>query len=250
MTFEAIIAAGPLLEFLEPVDALVDECKIHVDEDGLAIAAVDPANVGIVDTDLDAAAFESYEAEAGTIGVNLDRLTDVVGFRSDDTLVQLELDEATRKLDVTVGVLDYTLALIDPGSIRQEPEIPDLDLPLRARLRGEDVATMVEAADMVSDHVALGGELEERSLYSDAEGDTDDATVSFDHHDLLDIQAADAHSLFSLDYLKDMSGAVPDDAEVTLRLGEEYPCRLDYATVEGHANVTFQLAPRVQTEGS
>jgi proliferating cell nuclear antigen len=242
VTFTAIVQAETFQDWLAPVAALVKECTIHIGETGLAITAVDPANMAIVDTNLDADAFESYDADVGTIGVNLDRLDDVVGFGSSGQLVQLELDEATRTLEVTVGVLDYTLALIDPGSIRQEPELPDLDLPLRAVLQGEDVATMVDAADMVSDHVALGGG---DTLYADAQGDTDDATVSYDHVDLIEFEAADVESIFSLDYCKDMSGAIPHDAEVTLRLGDSQPMWMRYTIAESRATVRYQLAPRI-----
>jgi proliferating cell nuclear antigen len=249
VTFTSIVQAETFQDWLEPVAALVDECKIAIGDSGLAISAVDPANVGCVDTNLDADAFESYEANVGEIGVNLDRLSDVVGFGSSGQLVQLELDRGTGKLHVTVGVLDYTLALIDPDTIRQEPELPELGLPLRAVLQGDDLSTMVEAADMVADHVALGGDLEDRALYSDAQGDTDDATVTYAQADLIDYEGADVHSLFSLDYLKDMSGAIPDDAEVTIRLGDSMPARMDYALAEGRASVRYQLAPRIK-EGS
>jgi proliferating cell nuclear antigen len=224
VTFTAIVQAETFRDWLAPVAALVKECTIHIGETGLAITAVDPANIAIVDTNLDADAFESYDADVGTIGVTLDRLEDVVGFGSSGQLVQLELDEATRTLEVTVGVLDYTLALIDPASIRQEPELPDLDLPLRAVLQGEDVATMVEAADMVSDHVALGGDGD--TLYADAEGDSDDTTVSYDHVDLIEFEAADVDSIFSLDYCKDMSGAVIVEATDSLVEEIEEECSL------------------------
>ena len=43
-----------LSDFLKPVSALVDECKLHLNVDGLRIAAVDPANVAMVDATLDA----------------------------------------------------------------------------------------------------------------------------------------------------------------------------------------------------
>jgi len=53
-----IINATTLQETLDTVGALVDECKIHLDEDGIRIRAVDPANVGMVDVTLDASALE------------------------------------------------------------------------------------------------------------------------------------------------------------------------------------------------
>jgi len=103
--FSAIIAADVLETTIDAVSCLVDECKIHLDPDGLTIRAVDPANVGMVALGLDAAAFESYAAGGGTIGVDLERLSDVVGMGNAGDLVRLELDEDTRKLHIEVGGL-------------------------------------------------------------------------------------------------------------------------------------------------
>jgi len=89
-------------------------------------------------------------------------------------LIQLELDEETRKLHIQIDGLEYTLALIDPDSIRQEPDIPDLDLPAEVVLEGKDVNRSVTAADMVSDHIALGVDKTDEFFYANAEGDTDD----------------------------------------------------------------------------
>lgn len=77
--FKAIVSAETLTSALDSISVLVDECKIHLEEDGLEIRAVDPANVGMVDLSLDAAAFESYEADGGLIGVDLSRLEDIAG---------------------------------------------------------------------------------------------------------------------------------------------------------------------------
>ena len=58
--FNAIVSADTLQAALDSVSVLVDECKIHLEDDGMEIRAVDPANVGMVDLRLEAAAFESY----------------------------------------------------------------------------------------------------------------------------------------------------------------------------------------------
>jgi len=100
--FKAIIRAEHIQDTLDTVNALVDECRIHLNEDGLEIRAVDPANVGMVDLSLDVEAFESYQADGGLIGVNSSRFEDVDGMADRDQLVYLELDEATRKLHVDI----------------------------------------------------------------------------------------------------------------------------------------------------
>ncbi|TKX77190.1 DNA polymerase sliding clamp, partial [Halorubrum sp. SD626R] len=66
--------------------------------------------------------------------------------------------------------------------------------------------------------------------------------------DLIALTAGPADSLFSLDYLKDMNKAIPSDAEVTVELGEEFPVKLHYGFAEGLGNVTFMLAPRIQSD--
>ncbi len=245
--FKAIVSADTLQATLDSVGVLVDECKIHLEEDGLEIRAVDPANVGMVDMELDAAAFESYETDGGLIGVNLVRLKDIAAMADSDQLVELELDEETRKLRIAIDGLEYTLALIDPESIREEPDLPDLDLPARIVIEGRDIDRAVTAADMVSDHIELGVDEEREVFYVRAQGDTDDVNLELDAGDLIDLVVGEAESLFSLDYLKDMNKAIPSAAEVTIELGEEFPVKLHFDIAEGQGSVTYMLAPRIQS---
>ncbi|WP_430504132.1 DNA polymerase sliding clamp [Haloparvum sp. PAK95] len=246
--FKAIVSASTLQDALDSVSVLVDECKVRLNEEELAIRAVDPANVGMVDLSLEAAAFESYEADGGVIGVNLARLQDIAGMASSGDLIHLELDEETRKLHIAIDGLSYTLALIDPDSIRQEPDIPDLDLASEIVVEGTQLDRGITAADMVSDHIRLRVDEDEEAFYIEAEGDTDDVDLKLEREDLIDLTAGPADSLFSLDYLKDMNKAIPSDAEVVVELGEEFPVKLHYSFAEGLGNVTYMLAPRIQSE--
>ena len=246
--FDAIVRADTLQATLDSVGVLVEECKIHLDENGLEIRAVDPANVGMVDLTLEAEAFESYEADGGLIGVNLTRLSDIAGMADSDQLVHLELDEETRKLHISIDGLEYTLALIDPDSIRQEPDLPDLDLPADIVIEGRDIDRAVTAADMVSDHIELGVDTGSDVFYVAAEGDTDDVHLELDTDDLIDLTAGEAASLFSPDYLQDMDRAIPKDAEVALELGEEFPVKLHFDIAQGGGSVTYMLAPRIQSD--
>lgn len=245
--FKAIVTAATFQDVLGSVGALVEECKIHLDEDGIAIRAVDAATVGMVDVQLAASAFESYESDGGLIGVNLNRLSDIAGMAGSDDLILLELEEETGKLHIKLDDLEYTLALIDPDSIRQEPDIPDLDLPAQVVLEGSDINRAVRAADMVSDHIAMGVDTTDEKFYVDAEGDTDDVHLALGTDELIDLQVGDAHSLFSLEYLKEMNSAIDKDAEVVLELGTEHPVTIAFHIAEGQGEVTYMLAPRIQS---
>jgi proliferating cell nuclear antigen len=243
VTFAAIVTADTLAEYLAPVDALVDECTIDLTPEGLHIAAVDPANVAMVEARLGAGAFESYEADGGRLGVDLDRLTDVLDFGDSGALVRLELDGTTRTLDIAVGALDYTLACIDPDAIREEPDLPALDLPGEVVLEGGQLATMADAAAMVSDRVTLG--IDGGAVYAVGTGDTDDARIEYGRDDMVNLTEATVSSYHSLDYMIDCVGAVPDEAEVTVGLGDEQPTQWRYPLNEGYADVEVIIAPRV-----
>ncbi len=251
MTFAAIVAADTLADTLDSVSVLVDECKVNLNEDGIEIRAVDPANVAMTSVELDANAFESYEASGGLIGVDLERLEDVAGFAESGDLIHLELDEETRKLHIDVDGLEYTLALIDPDSLRQEPDIPDLELAGTYVFEGKRFGRAVKAADLCSDHISIEGEADDELVFA-AEGDTDEVTETLSGDDLLsgildeDAISTACRSLFSLDYLKDLRKPIGAETEVSLRVGEEMPAKLQYSLADGDVSVLNMLAPRIQ----
>ena len=246
--FEASIEAGRLQKALDAANAVVDECRIHLDTDGFVIRAVDPANVAMIDEHVSADAFEAYETSCGVLGVNLERLIEVVNMADNDgDLVQFDNDAQTRKLGIQVNSVEYTLALIDPDSIRQEPEIPDLDLPASINIDQAEVKRAFRAADMVSDHINLRVDEQEGCFIAAAEGDTDDVELELGRDDLVEATFGPANSLFSLDYLKDIRKPIPKETTVRIQLGEEFPIRLAFEMVDGAVEVEFIVAPRIQS---
>lgn len=245
----AIVAAGVLDDWLDTVAVIVDEAKLHVDPDGLQITAVDPANVAMVDTPLAVDAFDAYHFEgAGVLGMNISRFQDVIGLFDDDTLVHLRYDQETRKLVIEGEGMSFTLALIDPDTIRAEPEIPDLELPADVELEGRLLDQSVTAAEMVSDHVTFRADDDAETVVVEAEGDTDDVQHTLNAEDLEDATFATVGSLFSLDYVVDMLKPIGTDDVVRLRLGDDMPFKIHFEAADGEADVTYMLAPRIQSD--
>lgn len=244
----AIIQQDTLTTYFETAYSLVDETRVHLTAEGFHISAVDPANVAMLEADLAAEAFESYEFDGGTIGVNIERLLDLCGVGDSGDLVYLELDESTRKLELEIGGFEATMALIDPDAIRNERDLPDLDLPARVVCEGEWLDKAVDAADLVSDHISFGADPDAKEFWMTAQGDTDDVRWALGDDELIDAAVdGPADSIFSLDYLDEMTGPMPDDANVTVRLGEEFPIRLWYDLPDGVGEVEMMCAPRVQS---
>ena len=226
-SFRAAIRATHLKTVLSSLRALVDEARVRVTEDGLTVRAVDSANVAMDDLELEAAAFEAFEASPGTLGLNLDRLADPVRLASKDDLVQLFLDPESGKLIVVVDGLRYSMACINSRTIRAEPTLPEFDLPAAVTVDRDALQRGVKAADLVADHVRIR-----------MEADGDDIEI---------LAAGEASTLFSLDYCKKLVRTIPAGSPVTLYLGEDFPLILSYELADGDGAITRMLAPRIET---
>ena len=246
--FQAAIQGGTIKTVLKTLRAIVDEARIHIDENGISMRAVDPANVAMDDLELTAAAFESYDATPGVIGVDLDRFADAVSMANKGDLVQLSLDQQTRKLLIHVDGVKFTMACLNPKTIRTEPEIPDLDHPAEVTISRSALDRGAKAADMVSDHIKFTMNDAPEQFSVEAEGDTDDVSLEIDSEELEDVTAADVEALFSLDYLKDLVRTIPKGTAVTMRFGTDLPVIMAYELADGEGQVQRMLAPRIRTD--
>lgn len=242
--FQAKIGAGTLKEAIGGVTRLVDEGKFKLGEDGISLKAVDPADAAMVLLDIEREAFSEYECdEEEEIGMDLERLEDILGVMSGSSEVSIELGEGT--MELRSDGLDYRMTLPDPSSIRKEPKIPDLDLKARIFMEGDEFRRAVKAAQKVSDHIAM--KTEDEIFVLEASGDSDSLTFEMGVDDLIDIENdEDSRSLFSLDYLDDMSRAINKADEIRLRLGTDLPVMVDFSLGEG-VEMEYLLAPRIET---
>jgi len=246
--FKAIVGASTLQDALDSVSVLVDECKIRLNDEELSIRAVDPANVGMVDLTLEAAAFESYEADGGVIGVNLARLEDIAGMANSGDLIHLELNEETRKLHIEIDGLSYTSRSSTPTPSDRSRISPTSISPPRSSSRAPRLTAGSPPPTWSRTTSACASTRPTRHSSSKPRATPTTSTCGSLARGPHRAHRRSADSLFSLDYLKDMNKAIPSDAEVTIELGEEFPVKLHYGFAEGLGHVTFMLAPRIQSD--
>lgn len=163
------------------------------------------------------------------------------------------MDTKRRKVDFSVGRYEYTYAYIDPDSIRSEPTIPDLDLTADVELSGGLLREGVELVAFTNDYIQAEFLTDQQTLRFSAEGSTDDAAWTAHNEDLIVRSGGRADSRFSRDYSRDIVAAIPEDEQVRLRIGEEFPMKVSYKIVADddalghsyHGEVTFLQAPRI-----
>ncbi|MCK5660442.1 MAG: DNA polymerase sliding clamp, partial [Methanosarcinales archaeon] len=169
--FKAEISADILRDSIKSISSIVDEAKFKITDSGIYVRAVDPANVAMVSLELTSDAFDNFEASELELGVDLVRLTDALDMAERNASVVMEFNDETHKLQLGIGGLSYTLALLDPSTIRKEPKVPQLDLATSVKIDGTAFKRLVKAAEKVGEYITLG--IKGDIFFMEAEGDTD-----------------------------------------------------------------------------
>lgn len=245
-----IVQADVLELFVDTARAIVDEAKVHFNEDGISARFVDPANAAMEDITLSSHAFESWDAPGEVvIGVNLSRLDNLLGSAKADDLVELGVDMETRTLNLRYRAFEHDMALIDPESIRSEPDVPDLELPNYVEFQSDDFDEAITNAELTSDHVRFDAEHDPDRFVFLAEGDVDTTRATYDE-DMVDrLEATEAvGSLFSIDYLEALIDPIPSGVRVGVQFGEEFPTLWEWSAFDGDLEVNVSIAPRIERE--
>ncbi len=244
--FEAKLKADVLKEMVDVVSTLVDEAKLNVGKDSVTIKAVDPAHVAMVDLSLDRGAFESYKAEDAELGLDMDKMKEILRLAKAGEVISVTHDEDKNRLVVSVGNTTRRMSLVDTAGM-SDPKVPSLNLPAKLVVRTDELRQAIRASESVSDHIALKASPEGFEVVS--EGDTDTVSHMVPKDLLEELQAKDAvRSLFPLDYFSNMVKAISTAPTVALYLGTDYPVRMEFKIAAGKGEVKYLLAPRIESD--
>lgn len=255
---EAIIEAGTFQDILDVLTSVDEECVLQLSRDGLSARLIDGGNAYMVDLDAGTDAFASTCAGLYAIGADLERLGDIVGKADDGDLVSFTLNTKTRKLNIRFGdAVDYDMAGIDPDSIRNSPDEPDLDHTNQFSAPAHILDNAVDIATLAGDAVEIEADPDDRCVRFMSQGDIDHATVELDDElTTADVQekASSKMSAGSTTgnkdtpgYLTMALGVIPSDAEVTVNLGDSMPITMDWTFPDADVEVQQLIAPRVDT---
>lgn len=230
-----------LSKVVEIISDLVMEVRIKVNEFGLSITAIDPANVAMIGFKLPKSAFSQFEVGTEVLGVSLDSLKKILKRCGSKSSLILEKKDNQLEINIYDKIKrNFSLNLIEVES--EDKEMPSLEFSSRVEMLSSYFIEAVEDCAVVSDACSFIVEngkfvIEAKSLNS--------ARSEFSS-DEVEIRAEDCKARYSLEYLqKFMKGAKLCDKTI-LNFANEHPLRIDFKSENFELN--FILAPRVETE--
>lgn len=240
--FKAKINTAALSPTIKAMASVIEEASFELNEDGLAARAVDPANACMCEITIPESAFIEFEATESEIGVDLARFMEIIGMSDKSGDISLGIDEETHKLNIVMGGLSYTMALLDPSTLRKSPQIPELELPVEIELVASKFRQAVKAAYMVGDNISIG--VDGETVFMESKGDSDAVRLNLEGDDLISLKPSDVKTRFSLDYMVDMVKGFGASDNVMINLGTDMPITIDFYPYKDCC-VTYVLAPRI-----
>ncbi len=226
---------------VELISELVTEVRLKVNEFGMSVIAMDPANVAMVRFKFPKSAFSQFETGDEVLGINLDNLKRILkrcGVKSSlilekkDNLLNIQIYDRIKR--------NFSLSLIEIDS--EDKEMPSLEFSSRVELNSIDLIASIEDCGVVAD--ACSFIIEEGKFIIEAKG-LDSARSEFSG-DEAKIQAENCKSRYSLEYLSKFIKGSKLCEKTVLNFANDHPLKMDLRT-EG-MELNFILAPRVDTE--
>jgi len=244
-----LVLAEPRLlkESVNVIADLVTEVTIKVDKDKIAIVAIDPSLVAMVDFKLLSSAFVEYQvAKPEELAINLDHLRQVLKRAKPIDTVTLSLDG--ERLQVLLKG-EHTRAFTIPLITIEENEqmIPKLSFTTSVTLPSEKFDEVIEDMGVIAESLtfqrnALAFVVKSTANLKEAKVEiplTADMGIAMD--------GEDHASKYSIEYLKKISKASKLADQVTLEFGTDYPLHVEYTLLD-KLRLSFILAPRVSTD--
>ena len=143
--FKAKIKSEVLKEIVDVISALVDEAKFNIKGDGLSLRAVDPAHVAMLDVSLQKKAFDEYKAKECELGIDIDKLKEVLKLGGPGDIFNIEHDDDKNRLILDVGNITRRMALVDTAGM-SDPKVPNLNLPAKLTVNTTELRKGLRAA--------------------------------------------------------------------------------------------------------
>lgn len=230
-----------LSKAVDIISDLVTEVRIKVNEFGMSITAIDPANVAMVGFRLPKSAFSQFEVGNEVLGINLDNFKRILKRCGAGGSLVLEKRENQLEIKIYDKIKrTFNLNLIEVES--EDKEMPILDFSSRVEMLSSYFVEAVEDCVIVDD--ACSFIIEEGKFIIEAKS-LNSARSEFSS-DEAKIEAENCKARYSLEYLQKFVKASKICDRTILNFANEHPLKIEFKAE--HFELSFILAPRVETD--
>jgi proliferating cell nuclear antigen len=229
-------------DIISIISDLVTEVRIKVNNEGMHLTAIDPANVAMIYFKIPSDLFSEFKVDKPEVlGINLDNLKSVLRRCKPGAKLTLKKYENVLKLGIHDRIKrDFSLAMIDVEG--EEKDLPEWEFNSVVKMNSDSLVEAIEDCLVVSDACTFIAEpdkfiVEASSLHS--------ARAEFSS-DEVEIHSGKGSARFSLEYLIKFAKGTKISDRCTLSFSDNHPMRLDFPT--GNVMLSFVLAPRIEQE--
>ncbi len=232
---------GHLSKAVELLSELVAEVKFKLNNTGMGVIAIDPANVAMIRFFLSKEAFSQFEVENEVLGINLDDLKKILkrcGAKSslilsrEDNKLCIEIQDRIKR--------NFTLNLIEID--KEDKEMPNLEFSSKVEMNSMDFIDAVDDCSVIDD--ACSFIIEEGKFIIEAKS-LNSARAEFSGDEAF-IKAENCKSRYSLGYLQKFLKGSKLCEKTILNFANDHPLKMDLRI--NSMEINFILAPRVETE--
>ncbi len=226
---------------IDAIAALIDEGTFEFTENQMALKAMDPSQIAMVDFMMPKSAFKVYEVgEKQSVGIDFSELSRVMKRAHPDDSITLELKG--NKLEVVYegkSTRKFLLPLIDATAHPNEPKI---EFDSQVKIPANDLKEVLADVELVSNYVVFDAQKEGLKVYSESESGR--AEINFPKDAVLELEVKEgAKAMFPLEYLKNMTRNTDVSTVIQLYLKKDNPLKMEYPI--GAGRVVYFLAPRI-----
>ncbi len=228
----------------EPVRTLVNEVKLVLTENGLAMKAVDPSHIAMIDMTVDKSVFETFEATRCELGVNLQYLFESLRVIKAESDVEVEHMEETNKLQIKFSNGKRTNALIDASALT-DPKMPALTPSTKFEIHLSDLQAAFKTVGDVFELISV--EVNKDGVLIESKSEANAGEWFIPMADLVSVDAPEkVRSSYAKDYFSMMMKGIIGVDSVKCAMGKDYPIIVDYDA--NGIKVKYLLAPRIEND--
>lgn len=241
-------------KIIEAIRELVVDVNFEVNEDGLALQAMDASHVALVSFLLKAEKFEDFECHKPQIfGVNIGNLAKILKCAENDDRITIRAESGSTKLTfIFEGKQDEKISQFNLNLMSLDTEhlgIPDHDYSAVINLKSDEFSRICRELSQISDTLTV--DVNKNKVTFRVGGDLGDGEITLKHREtgknptVIEAQEPVLCS-YAMRYLNLFNKSSVLSDETTLSISEDLPLIVHFQFELGY--IKYYLAPKVNDD--